>query len=147
MQPLYQALRKQPILSAYGIFCFFDIGLFWLTVSAGQEVMTTYTFFAAGQEVMTTYTFFAQFLAAPALTAVLSFLAGRKPGKAARRWALVLLFGAGYSLLWFFTLNAANALLAGTFTPPLPQDFFFGAFVAALGLALGLMARSLKKTK
>ena len=82
MQPLYQALRKQPILSAYGIFCFFDIGLFWLTVSAGQEVMTTYTFFA-------------QFLAAPALTAVLSFLAGRKPGKAAQRWALVLLFGVG----------------------------------------------------
>ena len=136
MQPLYQAFRKQPILSAYGIFCFFDIGLFWLTVSAGQEVMTAYAFFCADP----------RRAGADGRALVPGGAQARQSRPALGRWCCCS--GRGTACLWFFTLNAANALLAGTFTP-----------AAAAGLPLrrvrggvggwrwGLMARSLKKTK
>lgn len=96
--------------------------VFWIFVGAGDEMGYSIVFF---------------FLAFPVITAVLSFLIGKRSQLGKRRWLLSLVFGVGYMLADYATFSLANMIAFEKFNLPSFELIIGGTAISLFGMAMG----------
>jgi transcriptional regulator with XRE-family HTH domain len=126
-----QKLSKLILVTAYLVIWVLSIVVFWL--GGKQDAMG--------------YSLVAFYFVLPVSTLIISVLIGKGDGWTNVKWLMLLFFGIMNMLAPYFTFSLSNMIAFNKFNMPDATGFLSGILCAAIGMAIGSLAKAIAERK